>query len=69
MFIACWITSQWNVKTLIYQCCHHFPLSVKVPVKLLFGISLQQVSKLFWQHPTLVLKAQPSPARGHIPTC
>lgn len=63
MFIACWITSQWKVKTLIYQCCHYFPLSAKVPVKLLFGISLQQVNKLFWQHPS---PGAPSPAQPGV---
>lgn len=48
LFIACWITSHWNVKTLIYQYCYYFFQSMKF----LLGISLQQLSKLFCQHPS-----------------
>lgn len=47
LFIACWITSHWNIKNLIYQHCYNFSQSMKF----LLGISLQQ-DKLFCQHPS-----------------
>ena len=68
LFIARWITSQWNIKTLIYQCCYYFSLSVKSPRE----ISLWDLPPA-GQHAVLTASqswcSKPGPGRAHSPAC
>lgn len=65
-FITCWITSQWNVKTLIYSWCYYFSLSVKSPCE----ISLWDVPPAGQQGGLTASQSwgsKPSPARAPNP--
>lgn len=68
LFITCWITSRWDIKTLIYQWCCYFSLSVKSPCE----ISLWNLPPAGQQAVLTASQSwcsKPGPARAHITVC